>query len=59
MENDFKPLVGVRCQLRMRPQPGFNGVIQCEVLEVQPPVCLVYTWGWRRRVGKDHTSLDT
>src|SRR5436190_20659894 len=44
MDNDFSPVVGVRCQFRMRPQPGFSGVIQCEVLEVQMPRRLVYTW---------------
>src|SRR5438309_11670978 len=44
MENDFSPVAGARCQFRMKPQPGFNGVIQCEVLEVQPPHRLVYTW---------------
>jgi len=44
MENDFRPLAGACCQFRMPPQPGFSGVIQCEVLEVEPPVRLVYTW---------------
>jgi uncharacterized protein YndB with AHSA1/START domain len=44
MENDFQPVAGTRCEFRMKPQPGFNGVIQCEVLEVRPPVRLVYTW---------------
>jgi uncharacterized protein YndB with AHSA1/START domain len=44
MENDFSPVAGARCQFRMKPQPGFNGVIQCEVLEVQQPCRLVYTW---------------
>lgn len=44
MENNFTPVVGTRCQFRMKPQPGFNGVIQCEVLEVAQPRRLVYTW---------------
>jgi uncharacterized protein YndB with AHSA1/START domain len=44
MENDFKPEVGARCSFRMKPQPGFSGVIGCEVLEVDPPRRLVYTW---------------
>lgn len=44
MKNDFVPIVGTRCQFRMKPQPGFDGIIQCEVLEVQPPHRLVYTW---------------
>jgi uncharacterized protein YndB with AHSA1/START domain len=44
MENDFQPVVGTRCQFRMKPGPGFSGVIQCEVLEVREPSRLVYTW---------------
>ncbi|SPE40022.1 conserved hypothetical protein [Candidatus Sulfopaludibacter sp. SbA3] len=44
MENDFSPVAGLRCQFRMKPQPEFNGIIQCEVLEVQRPIRLVYTW---------------
>jgi len=41
MENNFIPVVGTRCQFRMKPQPGFNGVIECEVLEVAQPRRLV------------------
>ena len=44
MENDFTAVVGSRCQFRMKPQPGFNGIVDCEVLEAQPPRRLVYTW---------------
>lgn len=44
MENDFSPVLGTRCEFRMKPQPGFNGIIQCEVLEVSQPRRLVYTW---------------
>jgi uncharacterized protein YndB with AHSA1/START domain len=44
MENDFAPVVGARCAFRMKPQPGFNGIVQCEVLEADPPRRLVYTW---------------
>ena len=44
MDNDFTAVVGARCQFRMKPQPGFSGVIQCEVLEVEAPRRLVYVW---------------
>jgi uncharacterized protein YndB with AHSA1/START domain len=48
MDNDFKPVVGHEFTLRMPPKPGFDGVIRCRVLRVEPPRELVYTWtgGW-------------
>lgn len=45
MKNDFMPAVGHQFQLRMDPQPGWNGVIDCEVMEVEPNRTLSYTWG--------------
>jgi uncharacterized protein YndB with AHSA1/START domain len=44
MKNDFKPVVGHRFNLRAAPQPGWNGVIDCEVLVVEPNKTLSYTW---------------
>jgi uncharacterized protein YndB with AHSA1/START domain len=44
MDNNFHAEAGARCEFRMPPKPGFNGVVQCEVLEVDPPRRLVYTW---------------
>ncbi len=44
MKNDFKPAVGHRFNLRADPQPGWNGVIDCEVLVVEPNKTLSYTW---------------
>jgi uncharacterized protein YndB with AHSA1/START domain len=44
MDNDFSAVAGARCHFRMKPQPGFAGLIQCEVLEVQECRRLVYTW---------------
>jgi uncharacterized protein YndB with AHSA1/START domain len=44
MENDFSPVVGAKCIFRMKPMPGFDGNIRCEVIEVEPPRRLVYTW---------------
>jgi uncharacterized protein YndB with AHSA1/START domain len=45
MKNDFKPAVGHRFSLRMDPQPNWNGVIDCQVLVVEPNKMLSYTWG--------------
>ena len=45
MKNDFKPAVGHRFSFRMDPQPGWNGVIDCEVRVVEPNKTLCYSWG--------------
>jgi uncharacterized protein YndB with AHSA1/START domain len=45
MKNDFKPVVGHSFNLRMDPQPNWDGVIDCEVLAVEPNKTLSYTWG--------------
>ena len=44
MENDFVAKVGHRFQLRAKPQPGWSGIVDGEVLEVDPPRRLSYTW---------------
>jgi uncharacterized protein YndB with AHSA1/START domain len=44
MKNDFKPVVGHSFNLRADPQPGWNGIINCEVLVVEPNKTLSYTW---------------
>jgi len=44
MENDFKPVVGHRFQLRSTPMPQWNGVIDCEVLLAEPHERLTYSW---------------
>ncbi|EPZ51639.1 SRPBCC family protein [Alicyclobacillus acidoterrestris] len=43
-ENDFKPIVGYRFQFRMPPMNGWNGIIEGEVLIVEAPNRLSYTW---------------
>jgi len=45
MKNDFKPEVDHHFSLRMDPQPNWNGVIDCEVLVVEPNKKLSYSWG--------------
>jgi uncharacterized protein YndB with AHSA1/START domain len=44
MQNDFEPTVGRKFNLRSTPVPGWNGVIDCEVLSVEPQRTLSYTW---------------
>lgn len=44
MQNDFLPVVGHRFQFRAEPVPHWNGVSDCEVLEVAPTERLAYTW---------------
>lgn len=40
----FAPEVGTEFQYVARPMPGWDGVVQCKVLEVQPPSLLSYSW---------------
>lgn len=44
MPNDFAPDVGHRFTFRAPPQPWFDGVVRCEVLAVEPPRQLSYSW---------------
>lgn len=44
MTNDFQPVVGHRFNFRATPMMGWNGVTDCEVLAVEPPTRLAYSW---------------
>ena len=44
MQNDFQPVVGHRFNLRSTPMPHWNGVVDCEVLVVEPHKCLAHSW---------------
>ncbi len=44
MSNDFAPVAGRRFSFRTAPMPHWNGVVDCEVLEVDAPSRLSYTW---------------
>jgi uncharacterized protein YndB with AHSA1/START domain len=44
MENDFKPEIGHRFQFHTKPAPGFDGIVNCEVLELRPPSRLAFSW---------------
>ena len=43
MKNDFKPELGHRFQLR----GDWGGVLDCEVLEIEPLETLSYTWNFK------------
>jgi uncharacterized protein YndB with AHSA1/START domain len=44
MPNDFEATVGKRFTFQTRPMGGWDGVVHCEVLEIQPYEKLVYSW---------------
>lgn len=45
LENDFKPVEGHRFQFRNQPNEYWDGIIEGEVLVVDEPNRLSYTWG--------------
>jgi uncharacterized protein YndB with AHSA1/START domain len=57
MPNDFEPRVGHRFTFRTTPKPmmNFAGVIQCEVLDVDPEKLLRISWVDRAGSGLDST----
>ena len=44
LKNDFEPMVGRRFQFRSEPMPQWDGLINCEVLVVEPLKRLSYRW---------------
>src|SRR5437868_10610979 len=45
MPNDFRPAEGHRFAFRTQDSPHWNGVVQCEVLAIEPPRRLALRWG--------------
>jgi uncharacterized protein YndB with AHSA1/START domain len=41
---NFVPMVGARFKFVAKPMPGWNGIVDCEVLEVREPFLLRYSW---------------
>src|SRR5689334_21523554 len=41
---DFAPVVGTRFTFTAKPMPGWDGIVHCEVTEVEEPHRLAYTW---------------
>jgi uncharacterized protein YndB with AHSA1/START domain len=50
MPNDFEPVVGHRFTFRTEPRPadGFDGVVHCEVLAIEPERLLRIAWRGNR-----------
>jgi uncharacterized protein YndB with AHSA1/START domain len=44
MPNDFQPAIGHTFTFRTKPAPGFDGIVRCEVLELDPPKRMVWSW---------------
>jgi uncharacterized protein YndB with AHSA1/START domain len=44
MDNDFEPRVGHKFRFQADSQEGFEGTIYCEVIEIDEPRSLSYTW---------------
>ena len=44
MPCDIKPIVGHQFQFRTKPYPGFDGIVNCEVLEIKEKELLSFSW---------------
>jgi uncharacterized protein YndB with AHSA1/START domain len=44
MKNDFEPTVGRSFSFRTQPMPHWDGVVECEVLAIEPHKRLSYSW---------------
>jgi uncharacterized protein YndB with AHSA1/START domain len=46
MPNDFRPAVGHQFTFRAEPVPqyGFDGIVHCQVLDLDPPRLLRFSW---------------
>jgi uncharacterized protein YndB with AHSA1/START domain len=60
MPNDFVAEVGRRFTFRTRPMGGWDGVVHCEVLALEPSRKLIYSWkGGSAANAKYGSVLDT
>jgi uncharacterized protein YndB with AHSA1/START domain len=48
MPNDFVPTVGHAFTFTTKPAPGFDGIVRCQVLELDPPTRMVWSWAGGR-----------
>jgi uncharacterized protein YndB with AHSA1/START domain len=44
MSNDMKPVVGHKFTFRAEPTPWWDGIVYCEVLEIEPIKRIRYSW---------------
>jgi uncharacterized protein YndB with AHSA1/START domain len=60
MPNDIKAEVGHRFTFQAVPVPGWDGIVHCEVLVVDPYRCLRYSWrGGSDKIVDYGARLDT
>ncbi len=59
MPNDFAPVVGHRFRFQTDPSGPCGGLSECEVLEVEAPNRLVYSWKLHPREGKREYPSST
>jgi len=44
MKNNFEPTVGHRFTFQAQPMGDWNGIVDCKVLQCDPPHVLAYSW---------------
>jgi len=60
MANDIVAVVGTKFTFREQPRGDWDGIVYCEVLQVDPPHKLVYSWqGGSEIDGATTPLLDT
>ena len=59
MPNDFEARVGHRFTFTTRPMGDWDGVVQCEVLDCDPPRLLRYSWRGGSDSNKYGSRLDS
>jgi uncharacterized protein YndB with AHSA1/START domain len=57
MPNDFEPVAGRAFTFTTKPAPGFDGIVRCRVLELDPPSRMV--WSWAGGMGLETTVTFT
>jgi uncharacterized protein YndB with AHSA1/START domain len=45
MPSDFVPRLGQRFTFQTKPDNQWNGIVHCEIVALDPPTRLAYTWG--------------
>lgn len=44
MPNDFAPVLGHRFTFQAAPMRGWNGIVECQVVALDPPQHIAYSW---------------
>ena len=44
MPNDLKLKKGYEFSFRTKPQPGFDGIVKCKIIDFEAPTKLQYSW---------------